>query len=720
MNYDIYNSPGVPIKAWTRGVPVEAKALEQVRNTASLPIIHSHVALMADCHFGFGATVGSVVPTIGAVIPAAVGVDIGCVDADSEYLSPIGWRRIADYDGGSIMQYERDSGAARFVEPEAYIKRESRGLLKLQTKYGVDQLVSPDHKMLVWKRTGRDRHREQVVMLASDFAAEHSRLAQGMKADFQTAFTPVMDTCLAISDEDLRVQVAVMADGYLDQRCHISRSVCMNLKKQRKQARLRELLQRAGREFTEHEHQDGATGFRFSAPIATKTYAGFWSASAEQLKIIADECLHWDGNAQDSVFYTRDRASADFMQYAFAATGHRSVMRSDDCDGVTDYRVYAHANTFVGMAGVPKTPIVKVPSPDGLEYCFTVPSGFWVMRRGGNVVMTGNCGMVALRTPWNANDLPCSLAGMRRAIESAVPHGRSSNGGPGDCGAWTDVAGPAAEAWRGMLPAFDRICEKHPVIAKSNNAVHLGTLGTGNHFVEVCLDEDDEVWVMLHSGSRGVGNRIGSHFIELAKKDAERNNIRLPDVDLAYLNEGSEVFDDYCLAVGWAQNFARVNRNLMLGATVGVLAKVLPAREWPATWADIAVNCHHNYVSHERHFGADVIVTRKGAVSAREGELGIIPGSMGTRSYIVRGKGNPDSFHSCSHGAGRVMSRGEAKRTITLEEHAKATEGVECRKDEGVLDESPAAYKNIDAVMAAQSDLVDIVHTLHAVLCVKG
>jgi tRNA-splicing ligase RtcB len=334
------------------------------------------------------------------------------------------------------------------------------------------------------------------------------------------------------------------------------------------------------------------------------------------------------------------------------------------------------------------------------------------------------CGMVAARTPLTANDLPDNLAGIRSAIEKAVPHGRTDNGGAGDRGAWYDVPVAVSD----VMADFDSgdlgarlavIAEKHPKIGKSASRAprHLGTLGTGNHFIELCFDEADAVWVMLHSGSRGIGNQIGQYFIERAKEDMRRWFINLPDQDLAYLVEGSENFDDYVEAVEWAQNFAATNRRLMLAAVMGALQTAL-GRDF--AWGSVAVNCHHNYVSREHHFGANVWVTRKGAVRAREGDLGIIPGSMGARSFIVRGKGNPDSFHTCSHGAGRAMSRAEAKRRFTVADHEKATVGIECRKDVGVIDETPMAYKDIDAVMAAQSDLVEIVHTLRQVVCVKG
>jgi tRNA-splicing ligase RtcB len=326
--------------------------------------------------------------------------------------------------------------------------------------------------------------------------------------------------------------------------------------------------------------------------------------------------------------------------------------------------------------------------------------------------------MMAVRTSLRASSLPDDLRGVRTAIEGAVPHGRTNNGGPGDRGAWASPPAAHAEAWAALRPGYERIVAKHPRIGRGVDVQHLGTLGTGNHFIEVCLAEDDGVWIVLHSGSRGVGNRIGSHFIELAKQDMRRWFINLPDQDLAYMPEGSERFDDYVEAVSWAQEYARTNRELMMATLLDALrgSGLLPPFEARLE----AVNCHHNYVARERHFGENVIVTRKGAVRARQGDLGIIPGSMGARSYIVRGLGNRDSFDSCSHGAGRAMSRNEARRRFTAADHAAATAGIECRKDEEVIDETPMAYKSIDAVMEAQRDLVEIVHTLRQVVCVKG
>lgn len=329
------------------------------------------------------------------------------------------------------------------------------------------------------------------------------------------------------------------------------------------------------------------------------------------------------------------------------------------------------------------------------------------------------CGLMASRTSLTASDLPDSLAGIRTAIEAAVPHGRTDNGGPNDRGAWGEPHVGDFVA-RDLSASLALLAAKHPKRLERSAIrapYHLGTLGTGNHFIEICLDESDHVWIMLHSGSRGIGNAIGQQFIELAKEDMRRWFINLPDQDLAYLPEGTQHFDDYIEAVEWAQRFALANREVMMEATIGAVRSQITK---PFDAALMAVNCHHNYVSRERHWGANVLLTRKGAVRARHGDLGIIPGSMGARSYIVRGKGNPESFCSCSHGAGRKMSRNEARKTFTLDDHATATAGVECRKDVDVLDETPGAYKSVEDVMAAQSDLVEIVHTLKQVVCVKG
>jgi tRNA-splicing ligase RtcB len=326
------------------------------------------------------------------------------------------------------------------------------------------------------------------------------------------------------------------------------------------------------------------------------------------------------------------------------------------------------------------------------------------------------CGMNAARLTLSARDLPDSLARIRGAIEDAVPVGFDMHPAPKGRG------GSREKAARAFRPGLERIVERNPRIARMQKDFdatwvrQLGTLGGGNHFIELCVDESKALWVMLHSGSRGVGNVIGRHFIEQARLEAERLDRRLPDRDLAWLDEGSEAFDAYVEAVHWAQDYALANRREMMRAILAAIAPRLP----PFGVAGEAIECHHNYVAREVHFGESVLVTRKGAIRAGEGEMGIIPGSMGARSFIVRGKGNPESFCSSAHGAGRRLSRTEARKRFSRDDLERQTEGVECRKDAAVIDEIPGAYKPIDEVMANQSDLVEVAHTLKQVVCVKG
>lgn len=319
------------------------------------------------------------------------------------------------------------------------------------------------------------------------------------------------------------------------------------------------------------------------------------------------------------------------------------------------------------------------------------------------------CGINAVRLSLHASDLPDNLAPIRHQIERDVPLGM----------------GPAGSHKHKNRPAFDPdlakrlqlIMAKHPGLEKNNAQSQIGTLGSGNHFIEICLDQNDAVWVMLHSGSRGIGNLIGRYFIEKAKKRMESFGIQLPDNDLAYLPDDSDDFKDYVEAVQWAQDYAFENRRVMMKKTIAALRRHIKK---PVEITQEAINCHHNYVEQETHFGRQLWVTRKGAIRARDGDLGVIPGSMGQRSYIVRGKGNLDSYCSCAHGAGRKFSRTVARKQFSVDDLRAQTEGVECRKDSAVLDELPAAYKDIDEVMANQTDLVEVLHTLKQVVCVKG
>lgn len=324
------------------------------------------------------------------------------------------------------------------------------------------------------------------------------------------------------------------------------------------------------------------------------------------------------------------------------------------------------------------------------------------------------CGANANMLSLKAQDLPDSLAALRAAMEAVVPHGRTDNGGANDRGAWSDPPDSVAAAWMPLRAGYERIIGKHQKLTRNRVITQLGTLGGGNHVASLAIDEAQNVWVLLHSGSRGFGNMLGTLYSQLAQQDMKRWMINLPDQDLAYLPEGTEHFNDYWEALQWAQNYARVNREVMMDAAIQAVHKVIAK---PFETTGVAVGCHHNYATIERHYGENVYVTRKGAVRAGAGDMGIILSCMGGTSYVVRGKGDRESFESCSHGAGRIMSRTQARKTFTVEDHIKATDGVECRKDADVIDETPKAYKGIEEVMAAQTDLVDIVKE---VLVIKG
>ncbi|MBJ8483953.1 RtcB family protein [Acinetobacter vivianii] len=322
------------------------------------------------------------------------------------------------------------------------------------------------------------------------------------------------------------------------------------------------------------------------------------------------------------------------------------------------------------------------------------------------------CGMNAIRLNLKASQLPDNLTPLRHAIERKVPVGFELH---------KQVKAKAST----IIPLekhLQPIINKHPGLVRMLRKFdatwqkQLGTLGGGNHFIELCLDENQDVWVMLHSGSRGLGNVIGTYFIELAKKEAQHRFGHVPDKDLSYFAEGSNSFNDYVEAVEWAQEYAFENRREMMRLILEAIRPLLP----PFQMTKEAINCHHNYVSQENHYGEDLLITRKGAIRAGLDELGIIPGSMGARSFIVKGKANPESFCSCSHGAGRKMSRSKAKLLFNQDDLIQQTQGIECRKDSGVIDEIPGAYKDIDQVMANQSDLIEIVHTLKQILCIKG
>jgi tRNA-splicing ligase RtcB len=618
-HYDVMNvEGGRHVKMWTRGVPIEEEAKRQLANTARMPFIFGHLAAMPDVHVGIGATVGSVVATKGAIIPAAVGVDIGCFVGETRIPLLNGTQRSLEELASAkepFWVYSIDS--QHRIAPGRAICRKTRSdaeLMRVVVSGGDEIVCTPDHEFMM--TDGSYRRADSL--------------------NFNDSLMPLYR----------RWQTR---DGYESVSC--------------------------------------GAGVR-------QTHMLVWQALRGPIP--DDHVVHH----KDYVHFNNDPSNLELMT---ADCGHEAS--NPAALRWHKHRMHRYNHKVVELQRLTRRADV---------YCLQVEKHHNFALAAG--VFVHNCGMMAAQTTLKASDLPDSLGDIRAQIERAVPHGFVSIRGRSSKGAWSVTPNSIITRWGGLAERLDRITEKYPRLKPKSPQHQLGTLGGGNHFVEICLDTEQTVWVMLHSGSRGIGNMIGQTFIELARQDMRRHFINLPDRDLAYFVEGTQHFDDYVEAMEWAQDYAAENRRAMMASVLRVLRENL----CPFALGEVAVNCHHNYTARERHFGEDVLVTRKGAVRAGLGELGIIPGSMGARSYIVRGLGNSESFESCSHGAGRSMSRTEARKRFTVADHKAATEGVECRKDVDVIDETPAAYKNIDAVMDAQRDLVEIAHTLKQVICVKG
>jgi tRNA-splicing ligase RtcB len=619
---EILKGKNVPIKLWANVHEVESQALTQLKNIAALPWCFNHIAVMPDVHLGKGATVGSVIAMKDAVSPSAVGVDIGCVDAETEFLTPIGWKRISEYvEGDEVLQYDPETEQASFVRPQRYIAEPYDGIFyHLKTKYGIDQMLTPEHRVLYYK-PGRDRSFRQFdVLTAEEVVKQHRKNVLGFKGGFKGWFTKLQahGTALKLTNPEIRVMVMVMADGSFDAR-RGDRTCTLHLKKERKIERAEYLLQHAGIDYKKSRREDSTVNITFDAPWREKSMYAFWPACPLQLRVIAEEVFNWDGNYAEKCFYTRDKASADFMHYAFAALGKRSVMRQDahSRDGELDYRVYSHGEGLglPALAGTPKCEIEEVIAADGKKYCFTVPTGFWLMRRGGNIVITGNCGMLAAKTSLTASRLPDNLGEIRSRIEQEIPSGFHAR------------AKAHPELKRSHTQLFDRFNGLHEKVKdlEGRALLQCGTLGGGNHFIEICLDTEDNVWVMLHSGSRNIGKTLAEIHISIAKRLTHNNE--LPDRELSVFLAGTPEMQAYRNDLMWAQEYAWVNRQIMFAALVDVLREF-----WPGMKHEDPVACHHNYVAEEIHFGEKVFVTRKGAINAEAGRMGIIPGSMGTCS----------------------------------------------------------------------------------------
>jgi tRNA-splicing ligase RtcB len=716
------NQGKVPVKIYTE--EIESKALEQLRNISQLPFIHHHVAAMPDVHTGIGATIGSVIPTKGAIIPAAVGVDIGCFVGETKIPLLDGTQstlqELAEHGGEYWVYAINNQGQITGAKATARLTRNNALLMKVILDNDEEIVCTPDHQFMLrdghWCEAKDLRPKTSLMPFYSRLDKEGYRLVRqpnGAEQRFHwvLARNGVLGEIFSFKGQKTIIHhidfnrsnnhpnnLMFMGDKNHSayHRLLVERNThwqSLEFENQRKLALARKAQTKEGHEYFAKRGTRNITRYMMENPDH------FRAATTNNGKRGKQTLVNYNKS-------NKGRAKSSEVAQHLLTIERQCPNCGEKFLG--HLRLNLHKRWVHGYNH-------KVKSVEPVEqrqdvYCLTVPEyGNFALSAG---VFVHNCGMNATRLSLTASDLPNSLKRVRLAIEEAVPVGFSMH----------KSIQAQNSTIKNLNPGLEKIIAQHPAIAKRLNNIHktwsqqLGSLGGGNHFIELCLDENQNVWMMLHSGSRGIGNTIGTYFIDLAKKDMEQHWAQLPDRNLAYFSEGAKYFDDYVEAVHWAQEYALSNRREMMRLILEALHRELP----PFTVTKEAINCHHNYVAIEEHFGEQVFLTRKGAIRAGEGELGIIPGSMGAKSYIVKGKGNSESFCSCAHGAGRKMSRTAAKRRFNREDMIMQTRGVECRKDKGVIDEIPGAYKSIDTVMENQNDLVEVVHTLKQVLCVKG
>lgn len=694
----------VPIKLWLS--EIGENALEQLYNVARLPFIFKHLAVMPDSHLGFGMPIGGVAATQGYIIPNAVGVDIGCLDCDSEYLTQSGWKKMSEWRGEEILQYNKNTDMANFVMPSNYIVDDCDLFFHLKSKKGIDQMLSEDHKILYWHGY---KNRGYIIRdhITSDFVEKHNSLKKGMQGGIKTTFNLDSEKSMDLTEQEIRIMVMISADGSIRKRKTVPNKVEIHLKKKRKIKRAKTLLEEAGISFKLSPLKDNSTNITFISPLSTKDLSIFWSASKDQLQIIADECLNWDGHKGDHHFYsTTSKNNADLIQFAFATNGIRcgiyNVPSPPDKNWSECYNVYLTKNQIVN---IPRSKIKKVSSVDGKKYCFTVPSGYFIARRNGKIFITGNCGMASIRTNIRHLDIDTRkkiMGDIRRLVPVSYKHHKTPQEGMPD---WTHSS------------LVGTVIDTEYESAKRQ----LGTLGGGNHFIELQMGSDGFVYIMIHSGSRNLGKKVADHYNKLAVELNEKWFSQVPKkYELAFLPLFDAPGQNYLNEMNYCVRFAAASRALMMSRVREAVSNHV--EDVIFYYFDL-VDVAHNYARMENHFGTNVMVHRKGATAAYTDQLGVIPGSQGTSSYVVRGKGNRDSFMSCSHGAGRVLGRKQAQKTLNLEDEIKMLDdqgiihGIR-KKDH--LEEATGAYKDIKDVMKHQENLVDIIVELKPLAVVKG
>lgn len=710
-----YTEQGNPVKIWASHL--DTNAWQQAESFANMSFVHPKgLSLMPDVHFGKGVPVGSVLPTVGAIVPAAVGVDVGCFTGDTQVV-------LADDSKIHTMKslvnkkfyvFACNSNGHIEVAAATCVKTmENAQLVKVYLDNNEVIRCTPDHKFMM---------RDGSYKEAKDLEENSSLMPFYSK-----------------TDKDGYFLVKQNKTGESWQRSHwiVARSGLMGeIPKYENDKTIihhRDFV-RTNNSVENLEFMSSRAHSQYHANLVERNT--FWQSKKfeeNRLKAIKNKA-----NTEEGYKYYSERGTKNILKYMKERPEHFKNAVKDN--GKRGKKILIAYNT--SQKGIEKSKEiatrmytceicgVSIKSPIGLHnhrknthqcnhkvtkieiieeredvYCLQVPGlNNFALAAG---VFVHNCGMNAVRLDLNAKQLPDHLAKVRRLIERRIPLSAG--------GRHKEIPPYVLQAWKELEVGAKWLEEKYPRAFRKNAIEQLGTLGSGNHFVEVCLDESQQVWVMLHSGSRGAGAMIGQYFIEQALNRARAEGGAING--LGWLREEDPLFDGYVKAVEWGQRFAAINRECMMHATLEGISEAIGR---PVQITSAAINTHHNYISREKHFNDDVWITRKGAISAQKGQMGIIPSAMGQESFIVEGLGENDSWCSCSHGAGRVMSRSAAKGRYTAKDLKEQTVGVECRKDRSVVDEIPSAYKPIKRVMEDQRDLVVVKHRIKAIICIKG
>ncbi len=706
----------IPIKMWLKDI--EDEALAQAKNLANLPFAFKHIAIMPDSHVGYGMPIGGVLATKGVIIPNAVGVDIGAVDKETEVLTKNGWITIDKYNNEDVLVWDNYKETSFFSKPLLYIVKPCENFTEYKNKYGLDHVLSDEHRMLVYKGYGRKKN--DYTYFCKDF---REMLLKCKKQDYYSIRTtfPTRESGIKLSDEQLAIRVMASADGHIRNKSNKHTTIEMHFKKRRKIERCKFLLKKSNVFFKEYFHKDGTESISFKVDwVCDKDLTDLYNCNQNQAKVVFDEYLYWDGSIDKKrhhkTYATTNKINADAIQYICALNGIRAgigIIRSKQKNWKDWYHVYQTQNNYVGFSK-PK----KIKIKDGKKYCFVVETGYFIARRNNKIFITGNCGMCAVKTSLTeieTETIKKIMGETRKQIPVGFNHHKEKQN-------------------EDLMPTNYDVGK--PIIKEQYNSAlkQIGTLGGGNHFIEIQKGSDGHIWIMIHSGSRNLGKQVADYYNKLAVELNDKWHSSVPkEWQLAFLPVDSDEGQAYIGEMQYCVEFALANRKLMMDRIVGCFLREMDYKTAFEITNFIVknengdnsglINIAHNYATQENHFGQNVWVHRKGATLAREGTIGIIPGSMGTKSYIVKGLGNKESFESCSHGAGRRLGRKAACEQLDFDEQKKIMDDkgiIHGMRNKDDLEEAPGAYKPIDEVMQNQADLVEILVELNPLAVIKG